>query len=54
MKILICIVMERRINDVPDGVVYGYRLFEKVKVENRELLNLEKHFKRLSCSAEKY
>ncbi|MGL4866338.1 MAG: aminotransferase class IV [Cetobacterium sp.] len=45
--------MERRIDNIADGFLYGYGLFETVKVENREPLNLEKHFKRLSYSAEK-
>lgn len=43
--------MAREIKNIPDGFLYGYGLFETVKIENKKPLNLEKHFKRLSSSA---
>lgn len=43
--------MAREIKNISDGFLYGYGLFETVKIENKKPLNLEKHFKRLSSSA---
>lgn len=43
--------MAREIKNIPDGFLYGYGLFETVKIENKKPLNLEKHFKGLSSSA---
>ena len=43
--------MAREIKNISDGFLYGYGLFETVKIENKKPINLEKHFKRLSSSA---
>lgn len=43
--------MEKRVKNIPDGFLYGYGLFETVKIENRKPKNLKKHFERLYHSA---
>lgn len=42
--------MERKLENISDGFLYGYGLFETVKIENNHPKNLEKHFERLASS----